>query len=248
MSKSTAAIDETITFTNTSTNATSYAWNFGDGATSAVTNPAHAYTSAGNYTVQLTATGSGGESTATNNVTITATPPGDFNIIPGDKIGIFELGDDMETNIGKISETSFGHGRADLGDGYWLHLAKFFETGIGFFIINMSYDYIYLDDVPFAIYAFDPFVGSTQKGITFGSTFAQVTAAYGTPDDINDGDYWYDVTLGIAFWADDTKSFVLEIFIQEPSGKKSTGNEGITEVIGQLKDASFKKVSKSVIK
>jgi PKD repeat protein len=43
------------TFTNTSGNATSYEWNFGDGTTSASPNPSHMYTVAGTYTVTLVA-------------------------------------------------------------------------------------------------------------------------------------------------------------------------------------------------
>jgi PKD repeat protein len=46
--------DTTINFTNTSTNGTSYFWNFGDGNTSTLQNPNHTYTTGGNYTVQLT--------------------------------------------------------------------------------------------------------------------------------------------------------------------------------------------------
>ena len=49
----------TITFTNTSTGATNYFWDFGDGNTSTSTNPANIYTNAGTYTVTLYATGSG---------------------------------------------------------------------------------------------------------------------------------------------------------------------------------------------
>ena len=45
----------TIAFNNTSTNATSYLWDFGDGTTSANLNATHQYTSAGNYIVSLTA-------------------------------------------------------------------------------------------------------------------------------------------------------------------------------------------------
>ena len=43
----------TIVFSNTSTGANSYAWNFGDAGTSSLQNPAHPYTSPGIYTVQL---------------------------------------------------------------------------------------------------------------------------------------------------------------------------------------------------
>ncbi len=41
-------------FTNTSTNATTWSWNFGDGGTSAALNPGHTYASPGTYTVVFT--------------------------------------------------------------------------------------------------------------------------------------------------------------------------------------------------
>jgi len=44
-----------IAFTNTSSNASSYLWDFGDGAETASTNPSHTYTGAGTYTVTLAA-------------------------------------------------------------------------------------------------------------------------------------------------------------------------------------------------
>ncbi|MGC9025467.1 MAG: PKD domain-containing protein, partial [Chloroflexia bacterium] len=54
----TYAVDElTVTFTNTSANATSYLWDFGDGITSTLSNPVHTYASEGPYTVTLWATG-----------------------------------------------------------------------------------------------------------------------------------------------------------------------------------------------
>jgi PKD repeat protein len=43
----------TVTFTPADTNATRYAWNFGDGNTSTDVYPTHTYSSAGTYTVQL---------------------------------------------------------------------------------------------------------------------------------------------------------------------------------------------------
>ena len=54
-----------VTFTDTSTNTpTSWLWDFGDGTTSTVQNPVHAY-SEGTYTVSLTATNAAGSNTAT---------------------------------------------------------------------------------------------------------------------------------------------------------------------------------------
>lgn len=54
---STLTIEATdpIYFTNLSTNATSYVWDFGDGTTSAETNPSHSFNAAGTYNVCLTA-------------------------------------------------------------------------------------------------------------------------------------------------------------------------------------------------
>ncbi|HPH82063.1 MAG TPA: PKD domain-containing protein [Flavobacteriales bacterium] len=51
------SIPATINFTSTSINASNYAWNFGDGGTSTLQNPAHIYTTPGLYTVTLIVTG-----------------------------------------------------------------------------------------------------------------------------------------------------------------------------------------------
>ncbi len=48
-----------IQFSNQSTGATSYLWDFGDGGSSTALNPTHTYSAAGIYTVKLYATGGG---------------------------------------------------------------------------------------------------------------------------------------------------------------------------------------------
>lgn len=50
----------TVLFNNTTTNAATYLWNFGDGNTSTLTNPSHTYLTSGNYTVTLIGYGAGG--------------------------------------------------------------------------------------------------------------------------------------------------------------------------------------------
>ncbi len=50
------SVPATVTFTNTSTNALTYLWDFGDGNTSTDENPVNVYTVLGDYTVTLTAT------------------------------------------------------------------------------------------------------------------------------------------------------------------------------------------------
>lgn len=62
--------DAVATITNKSYDATSYSWDFGDGATSAAENPTHTYTTAGIYTITLTATKGSGTATASKQVTI----------------------------------------------------------------------------------------------------------------------------------------------------------------------------------
>lgn len=54
-------LPEVVSFTNTSANATSYVWDFGDGsAASTASSPLHSYTTDGSYTVKLYATNSCG--------------------------------------------------------------------------------------------------------------------------------------------------------------------------------------------
>lgn len=56
----------TVSFTDTTTNTpTSWLWNFGDGTTSTLQSPSHLYTTAGVFTVSLTATNSAGSNTVT---------------------------------------------------------------------------------------------------------------------------------------------------------------------------------------
>ncbi|CAN5877738.1 hypothetical protein BH11BAC7_BH11BAC7_15270 [soil metagenome] len=55
-------------FTNTSSNGTIYAWDFGDATQSTAQNPAHVYFTSGSYTVTLTVTGSNGCSTTSTQV------------------------------------------------------------------------------------------------------------------------------------------------------------------------------------
>lgn len=57
-----------IQFTSTSSGATSYLWNFGDGTTSTLANPVKSYTAGGTYTVTLTI--NGGASTTNKPITV----------------------------------------------------------------------------------------------------------------------------------------------------------------------------------
>ncbi len=68
-----------VNFTDLSTNTpSSWSWTFGDGGTSSAQNPSYTYTTAGTYTVSLTATNAFGNDTktATNYITVNTPPVG----------------------------------------------------------------------------------------------------------------------------------------------------------------------------
>ncbi len=54
-SKTTVEVGEVVSFDNTSTNAVSFLWNFGDQTTSTLKSPSHSYDTPGTYLVSLTA-------------------------------------------------------------------------------------------------------------------------------------------------------------------------------------------------
>ncbi|MBK7965282.1 MAG: PKD domain-containing protein [Bacteroidetes bacterium] len=70
-----------VQFTNTSTNAVSYLWNFGNGNSSVLANPGNVFTAAGNYTVTLTATSASGlTSTTSANIIVHQKPEANFSV------------------------------------------------------------------------------------------------------------------------------------------------------------------------
>ena len=74
----------TVQFTDRSTgNVTAWLWDFGDGNTSTVQNPAHTYESAGRYTVSLNASNAYGHSTSTSTtITVLDPPAAGFTVDP----------------------------------------------------------------------------------------------------------------------------------------------------------------------
>lgn len=76
-----------VSFTNTSENAESYTWEFGDGETSTEENPTYEYSEAGSYDVVLTATNADGVSTeATQTIEI-----GTTSLLSGDDSKTWKL-------------------------------------------------------------------------------------------------------------------------------------------------------------
>jgi len=92
--------DKTVTFTNLSTDATSYQWDFDDGTTSEEVNPVHEYAAYGDYDVRLTATGEGGEETKREAISV-------VKVWPTMTIdGVFSDWDAVETFYGGYGDAS----------------------------------------------------------------------------------------------------------------------------------------------
>jgi len=115
----------TVYFTNLSSGATDYGWLFGDGNSSADSNPVHTYTTAGTYTVTLNAMNFGGLSilSRTGYVLVNATPlilsptvSGDdftftFETIAG-KTYVIEFKDSIDDAAWQTLQTVPGDGNA----------------------------------------------------------------------------------------------------------------------------------------
>lgn len=150
-------------------------------------------------------------------------PTPEFNIVPGVRIGDFNLGDDLQTLNSFIIETTPVHFTIGIGGGTYIHLIDYDSTGIMFSLVTNS-TILLGSDIPESISAYGPFKGNTEKGIKIESLLTDVLKAYGTPDELtSDGDYDYDYSLGITFFADDeTGTKVLMMSIQFPGTKSKS--------------------------
>lgn len=75
---SSRCVNTNFSFNNTSTGATSYNWEFGDGNTSMIASPTHAYSSSGIYVVKLTAINGGNSTTAVKAIYVNPVPYANF--------------------------------------------------------------------------------------------------------------------------------------------------------------------------
>jgi len=100
--------EATVSFVNSSQNAATYEWHFGDGETSTASNPVHTYTATGDYPVQLIATSECGSDTITKVVNILIVSAGEttrnvfFNLYPNPNNGRFTL--DLEATPAPLAE------------------------------------------------------------------------------------------------------------------------------------------------
>ena len=114
----TACQGSSLAFSNSSTVSsgiiTTYAWNFGDGATSSLQNPAHLYSGSGNFNVNLTVTTAGGcSANITHPVSINPLPNANFNATPVCEGSASVFGNTSSISTGSITTYDW-----DFGDTY----------------------------------------------------------------------------------------------------------------------------------
>ncbi len=115
------------TFTNTSLNATTYSWDFGDGNFSDEVSPTHIFSSIGTYFVSLTAENDSGNSVFTEVVEIT-TLPFDLDITPPNSISVNNpatFSYDCSVNLSEVEWTTSTGNMTSLDNPNFI----FFQTG-----------------------------------------------------------------------------------------------------------------------
>jgi PKD repeat protein len=88
-----ATVSVPVQFTDASTGATSWLWNFGDGTTAGTQSPAHAFPTTGSKVVTLTTTNANGSASVSHTVVVNSATPigpvpvGNFTISPNPVVG-----------------------------------------------------------------------------------------------------------------------------------------------------------------
>lgn len=132
-------IGDTVFFTNQSDTITGLLWNFGDGITSQLTNPVHAYQTPGTYDVKLIgimqyAPGNACTDSITKQITVVATLPGSFDVSAtvGNCIP-FTVTFTNQTQPSALTTWNFGNGAVDTGD-----VVSYTFTQGGVFAVTMT--------------------------------------------------------------------------------------------------------------
>lgn len=166
----------TYTFTNTSSNATTYSWDFGDGSTSTEDSPVHTYSAEGVYTVTLTASDDMGQmSTASQDVTVSAATftPAALSLMTGK---IWRLN----------GEGSYKVGDSPGSGAYWGGLDA---AGVAERACQMDDEFIFFDDGSFKIDVKDQVWAEDYMGGAFACTnVSDLTAPF---DVFGGGDFTF---------------------------------------------------------
>ena len=209
MSTTSAEVYDTITFTNTSENATSYFWDFGDENTSTVENPSYSYNIPGNFTIELTA--KNGSDSASYSLEIDIEAP---LIVPGVKIGELIVGDFSNSNFDTFyaNHPSPDSDIVNASNGWYKTRIVDYTSEIRFYfdgyqegqIIKTFRNFIetselsgWIDVTLREIVIYSSSFGMTEDNLTIGSKTSEVKEKLGTPD--SEGESFLRYDEGIIF-------------------------------------------------
>jgi len=196
--------------------ATKWAWDFGDGTTSALQNPTHDFATGGTYTVRLTTTFSSNcTNTITHPITILATPNADFTVTPDQglcKIPLTLAFNPLSNSVGSTHYWNFDDPGGAFGgerftatpsytfnlyDNYNIYHRVIDANGCSSFINkNMPIQ------PPDASFTITPEAGNCPRTFEFNSTSTSV----------NDGINRYDWSFDGATWSNNQGSQVIHTY------------------------------------
>ncbi len=132
----TATEGDDVTFTNSTANATSYTWNFGDGSTSTDANPTHAYTYPGEYLVELVVSNGNCQESITQLVTIEAKLGSGIEGVLSGNAKIYAYGTDITIKLSNLENFSTVEVFDLMGRGVVANMQLGYVNGT--FVINME--------------------------------------------------------------------------------------------------------------
>jgi Zn-dependent metalloprotease len=185
----------TVQFTNNSSNANVFTWDFGDGTTSTAMNPNHVYTSYGNFTVQLISSGgSCGTDTLTIPAYISVDALNPCNIIMP-QTGIA----DTQTSCSGVLFDSGGSGNYQDGTNSTITIqpvgASTITLNFTTFAFENTFDYLRIYDGPSTT---SPLIGSyTGYNLPNGGT---ITSSYGAVTFVQTSDVAVNDTGFVCSW------------------------------------------------
>ncbi|MEY4904334.1 MAG: hypothetical protein RLZZ292_2149, partial [Bacteroidota bacterium] len=180
-----AKTGNTINFTNTSKDANSYEWTFGDNTTiNTEKNPSHLYTQGGSYTVQLIITGDCGKDTVKQTLNLVQAAMNiDAKVICLNKSVVIK-----ETSLGSPDKITFDFGK-DAKDNSFNGAHKVTYTSIGKKIITLTvsnsfgtstiYDTVLVKPLPKTNFTY----GSFNTSVVFTNTSINATTYLWSFDD-----------------------------------------------------------------
>ena len=178
-----AVAPKTIKFTNTSTNAEAFKWDFGNGKASVDKDPTNLYDKPGDFTITLQAIGGGGVDSASIKIRILAPAA---ETLPGAGAAKIKIGDIVGTLMSVHGSSAMVFHTFLFGLHMWTF--QYSAKGLKFYseVVNSS--------IPGATYSSmtkissiqlaAPYSGVTEKNIGIGSSQAEAEAAYGSANGI----------------------------------------------------------------